>query len=151
MKDRSRLLRDYPFPESDPPRPRPRPRSPTLWGVTLPLPETRPHQPPLQGLPLPEPRDIPPTTQHLQSKPLPTAVTPLRSRTQTLRGVPLPRPPSHPPSIEETVVVDTDPNDEITEIMTSPRAKCTGCGYRAHHVQTFLDGLCGLCRTTVQE
>lgn len=138
MRDR-RLLRDYPFPESDPPRPRPRPRSPTLRGAPLPLPETRPRRPTLRGM-----------TQH----PLPEAVskqTPPRARVQTLRGAPLPRPPSHPPSIEETVVVDTDPNDEITEIMTSPRAECTACGYRARHVQTFLDGLCGLCRTTIQE
>lgn len=93
-------------------------------------------------------------TQHPQSDPLPEAVSkqiPPRARAQTLRGAPLPRPPSHPPSIEETVVVDTDPNDEITEIMTSPRAECSACGYRARHVQAFLDGLCGLCRTTVQE
>jgi len=144
MKDRGRLLREYPFPETSPPRPHSRPRSPTLRGEPLPLPEIPPRPrrrvTPLPGVLLPPTPPTPPTPHQALS----------RSRTQTLPGAPLPRPPSQPPSIEETVVVDTDPNDEITEVMTSPRAECTECGYRARHVQTFLDGLCGLCRTTVQ-
>ena len=74
-----------------------------------------------------------------------------RPRTSTLRGVPLPlplRPPSRPPPLEE--VKGTDPDEEITKVrLVKPRAKCTSCGYLAHHVHTFPDGLCGLCRTTV--
>lgn len=75
-----------------------------------------------------------------------------RPRTTTLRGVsplPLLRPPPIVETIEDTVVVDTDPDEEVTEVTVKPRAECTSCGYRARHVHTFPDGLCGLCRTTV--
>ncbi len=62
-------------------------------------------------------------------------------RTDTLRGIMPPR----APAIEDTVVVDTDPDDEITAVMVMPRAVCIRCGYRARHVTTFLNGTCGLC------
>lgn len=98
----------------------------------------------LRDYPFPEPKPEP------EPKSTPTHPRP---RTATLRGIPLLRPPSRPPSIVDTsvdtVVVDTDPDAEVTKVTVQPRAECTSCGYLARHVHAFPEGLCGLCRTTV--
>lgn len=127
---KGRLPRDYPFPE---PAPENAPAPAHSSTQKAPLPDV----PRLLPLAASESAHLPP---------------PSRPRSVTLRGAPLPRPPSHPPLIEEPGIDDTDPNEEVTEVMTmtmSPRAECTSCGYRARHVHAFLDGLCGLCRTTI--
>jgi hypothetical protein len=107
MKDRGRLLRDYPFPEPEP------------------EPESKDAAHPER------------TPEHH------------RPRTATLRGAPLSK--LRPPSIMETIVIDIDPDEEVTEVRVKSRAQCTSCGYLARHVHTFPDGLCGLCRTTIRE